>query len=190
MSKGPTKRRTGKQRPKPAPITEKFELDANTALMLDLLGQRPVTFHRSYVGVAGGIAGAVWLSYAMARHAEAVAWLEQAHQPVIEPVWFSLRCDSCEEATGMTWPEQDAVRLDLHRRGLVLEQPAAATHQLAIDTRRLSQLLMAQTCAHWGLDYPVAAPGVNSRLEQSRAAVRSAAVVQQPPGRPAGLPTP
>src|SRR5881397_172442 len=39
---------------------------AEEAVLLDLFGRPPVAFHRSFVDIAGGVSGALWLSHAVA----------------------------------------------------------------------------------------------------------------------------
>lgn len=124
-------------------------LDAEQALMLDLLGQAPVMFHRAYVGLAGTITGALWLSYAMGRRAEAIAALQEAGETIDGPVWFSVSREECEEGTGLTRHQQDTARRDLRDLGVVLEE-RRSTMVVAINTRRLGQMLMAQSKEQWG----------------------------------------
>ena len=149
----------------PAPIaTATPPIDENVALMLDILGQQPVMFHRAYVGIAGTIPGALWLSFAMGRRAQAVSALQDADKPTIEPIWFSYSREDCEEGTGLTRHQQDSARRELRQIGVVLERRRSTT-EVAIDTRRLGQLLMAQTRSQWGI--ADAASGAVSALDQS-----------------------
>ena len=142
-------------------------IDENLALMLDVLGQPPVMFHRAYVGIAGGIAGALWLSFAMGRRAQAVAALQEADQAAVEPVWFSFSREDCEEGTGLTRHQQDSARRELRQIGVVLERRRSTT-EVAIDTRRLGQLLMAQTRSQWGITDDATAPQADLGLDQSQ----------------------
>ena len=151
--------------PTPVPAATQ-PMDVNQALMLDVLGQPPVMFHRAYVGIAGGITGALWLSFAMGRRAQAVAALQEADQAIVEPTWFSFSREECEEGTGLTRHQQDSARKELRQMGVVLERRRSTT-EVAIDTRRLGQLLMAQTRSQWGLASDAAAPRVNSGLNQT-----------------------
>ena len=123
-------------------------IDAEQALMLDVLGQAPVMFHRAYVGVAGSINAALWLSYAMGRRTQAIAALQEAGHEPSSPVWFSLSRDECEDGTGLTRHQQDTARRDLRQREIVIEQRRSTT-EVAINTRKLGQLLMAQSRAQW-----------------------------------------
>src|SRR5437870_5022097 len=45
-------------------------LSAEEAVLLDLFGRPPVVFHRSFVEIAGGVSGALWLSHAVALSQE------------------------------------------------------------------------------------------------------------------------
>ena len=125
-------------------------IDMDQALMLDVLGQAPVMFHRAYVGIAGSITGALWLSFAMARRAQAVAAIPPDSPDTDGPVWFSFSRDECEEGTGLTRHQQDTARRDLRQIGIVLERRKSTT-EVAIHTGKLGQLLMTQTRAHWGI---------------------------------------
>jgi hypothetical protein len=161
--------RPSSRRDVPAPISKAAQpIDENVALMLDVLGQPPVIFHRAYVGIADGIAGALWLSFAMGRRAQAVAALQEADQTIVEPIWFSFSREDCEEGTGLTRHQQDSARRELRQRNVVLERRRSTT-EVAIDTRRLGQLLMAQTRSQWGIAVDATAPGADSALDQSQA---------------------
>lgn len=124
-------------------------VDAEQALMLDVLGQAPVMFHRAYVGVTGSINAALWLSYAMGRRAQAIAAISDGTPAVAGPVWFSFSREECEDGTGLTRHQQDTARRDLRERGIVMEQRRSTT-EVAINTRKVGQLLLDQSRSHWG----------------------------------------
>jgi len=128
-------------------------IDAEQALMLDVLGQAPVMFHRAYVGVTGSINAALWLSYAMGRRAQALSAIQEGcPSPVAAttgPLWFSFSREECEDGTGLTRHQQDTARRELRQLGIVLEQRRLTT-EVAIHTRKLGQLLMQQSRAQWG----------------------------------------
>ena len=146
--------------------------DAEQALMLDVLGQAPVMFHRAYVGVSGSINAALWLSYAMGRRTQALAAMHDAGQTPTGPVWFTFSRDECEEGTGLTRHQQDTARRDLRQREIVLEK-RRTTNEVAINTRTLGQLLMQQSRVLWGNQItPLAAAAVQT-LAQSDAGVTS-----------------
>lgn len=132
--------------PSQAPV-----VPADLALMLDLLGQAPVMFHRCFVPVCGSIHSALWLSWAMSRRAQVLA---QQAGPVVpgagttELVWLASSREDCEEGTALTRHQQDAARRELRDRGIVLERRRQTT-MIAIDTRRLGQLLLEQSTADW-----------------------------------------
>lgn len=147
-------------------------LDAEQALMLDILGQAPVMFHRAYVGVSGSINAGLWLSYAMGRRTQAIAAMQDVGQLPVGPVWFTFSRDECEEGTGLTRHQQDTARRDLRQREIVLEQ-RRTTNEVAINTRKLGQLLMQQSRVLWGNQItPLAAAAVQT-LAQSDAGVTS-----------------
>jgi hypothetical protein len=140
-----TAKRGTPRRPVAAPAAPAAPLDVGQALMLDVLGQTPVMFHRVYVGITGSINAALWLSYAMERRADVIA---AGMDPEPQPVWFSFTREQCEEGTGLTRHQQDTARRELRQRGIVLEQRRSTT-EIAIDTRKLGQLLIEQSHAQW-----------------------------------------
>lgn len=124
-------------------------IDAEQALMLDVLGQPPVMFHRAYVGVTGSINAALWLSYAMGRRAQMLAARQNDVHAALGPIWFSFSREECEEGTGLTRHQQDTARRELRQLEIVLEQRRLTT-EIAINTRKLGQLLTDQSRAEWG----------------------------------------
>jgi len=117
--------------------------------MLDVLGQAPVMFHRAYVGVTGSINAALWLSYAMGRRAQALTTTQESGTTVNGPLWFSFSREECEDGTGLSRHQQETARRDLRQIGIVLEQRKLTT-EVAINTRKLGQLLMDQSRSQWG----------------------------------------
>lgn len=125
----------------------------NQALMLDWLGQRPVSFHRSYVDLTGSVVAAVWLSYAMDRMAGAERGALDEHGDFR----FEMTAQECEQGTGITRAQQATCRRLLSQRGLLTEyrQRGRIAHY-RIHVERLAQCLLHQAA-------PLAA-----RLAQSR----------------------
>jgi hypothetical protein len=130
-------------------------IDVEQALMLDLLGQQPVMFHRAYRGITGSINAALWLSYAMSLRSKLISANQAAGTPQPETLWISISRKDCEDGTGLTRHEQDKARRDLRAAGLLAEK-LRGTNEVAINTQRLGQLLLAQTHAEWGdaIDVP------------------------------------
>src|SRR5689334_182425 len=98
-------------RPSPdvAPLTQSTvhsarPIPAAHRMLLDLFGRPPVVFHRSFVEVAGGVAAALWLSYAVSL-SEGLKSTRTAK--------LVLSDEECSEATGMSLAEQAKARNDL-----------------------------------------------------------------------------
>lgn len=151
------------------PSTRMF--DAEQALMLDVLGQAPVMFHRAYVGVTGSINAALWLSYAMGCRAQALAAIQEGCSSPVPattgPLWFSFSREECEDGTGLTRHQQDTARRELRQLGVVLEQRRLTT-EVAIHTRKLGQLLLEQSRAQWGDRFTPSATFESATLSQQQ----------------------
>lgn len=88
------------------------------AAMLEWLGQTPISFHRAYVELTGGVVPALWLSHAMSRVTSA-----RAHE--FEPdgdFVFSMTAIECEAATGISRAQQLTCRRALAAAGLLSER--------------------------------------------------------------------
>lgn len=99
------------------------------AMLLDVMGQAPVTFHRVYVDITGNVLTALWLSYAVQKLTQA----EMAgQQPVDEhgEFVFSASEHEYEQETALTKAQQALARNALKRQGLLT------------DTRRSRQQVM------------------------------------------------
>lgn len=125
-----------------APYRRVMQPEAEQAVLLDLFGRPPVVFHRSFVEIAGGVSGALWLSHAVAL----------SQEPGAEgKATFYFSSDQCAEATGMSRREQELARKSLRTAGLLVEcrQGGAPTYRL--DFERLASLLLEQSAAAWSL---------------------------------------
>ncbi|GKT19578.1 hypothetical protein AVHY2522_23005 [Acidovorax sp. SUPP2522] len=87
------------------------------AVLLDWLGQAPISFHRAYVDIAGGVVPALWLSSAMARMVHAPRESFQGDTFV-----FAMSAQECEQETGISRGQQETCRRQLIAAGLVSEQ--------------------------------------------------------------------
>ncbi len=122
-----------------------FGANVEHLVLLDLLGQAPVSFPRIYVEVAGSIYAALWLSYALSKRAGDAAPALGANNLM----WFAVSREDCEESTGLTRHQQAAVRRDLRNLGLLRER-RGKTNEVAIDTATLGQRIRAQSLTDWG----------------------------------------
>jgi hypothetical protein len=107
-------------------------LPPDQAMLLELFGRPPVVFHRSFVEIAGGVNGALWLSHAMAI----------GHEPGTEgAATFLMSAEQCTEATGMSSREQDLARKQLRSAGLLFECRRGDMPVYRLDLQRLAGLL-------------------------------------------------
>lgn len=99
--------------------------------------QQPVAYHRVFADVAGDVAGAVWLSWALARQTG-----------TYRDGFFFASVAECYEATGLTRHQQNRIRQTLRQKGILKEAwegaPARISYSLDID--RLAEILSAA----WG----------------------------------------
>jgi len=116
------------------PAMGKMEAD----LLLDLLGQAPIVFHRCYVDITGSVTAALWLSHAVYHITEHAAE---------EDGWFSKSQSAWEQETGLSRREQETARkllVGLHilkERRPGLQRPM----QFQIDFDILMQRLQGQS---------------------------------------------
>jgi hypothetical protein len=111
-------------------------------VLLEWLGQAPITFHRAYVGIAGGVLPALWLSRAMERVAKAHAAEFEANGDLV----FAMSAQECEIATGITRAQQVSCRRTLIAQGLIsehAEQRKTILYRLHLN--RIARKLMAQS---------------------------------------------
>lgn len=125
---------------------------AEQAVLLDLFGRPPVVFHRSFVEIAGGVGGALWLSHAVALSQEPGADGNAT---------FHLSPQQCADATGMSPREQSQARKSLRKAGLLLECREDGAPAYRLDLQRLASLMLEQSAAAWSLgrgraDAPIA----------------------------------
>ncbi len=112
------------------------------AALLEWLGQAPISFNRAYVGLAGGVLQALWLSAAMERVANAKAHEFEANGDFV----FSMSETECEAAIGLIRSQQHKCRRDLVASGLLSVTslpPAPPVYRLHLDC--LARKLLAQS---------------------------------------------
>ena len=85
------------------------------AALLEWLGQAPISFNRAYVGLAGGVLQALWLSAAMERVSNAKAHEFEVNGDFV----FSISEAECEAAIGLIRSQQHKCRRDLVASGLI-----------------------------------------------------------------------
>jgi hypothetical protein len=117
-------------------------LPAEQAVLLDLFGRPPVVFHRSFVEIAGGVSGALWLSYALTLSQE---------QEADGGATFFLSLEQCTEATGMSPCEQNHARENLRNAGLLQELRQGGTLRYRLDFEHLAGRLQGQSADSWTL---------------------------------------
>lgn len=117
-----------------APATGKIETD----LLLDLLGQTPIVFHRCYVGITGSVTAALWLSYAVYHLTE--------NTPE-DDGWFSKSQLEWEQETGLSRREQESARKLLVGLNILRERRPGLQRpmQFQIDLDVLMQRLQEQS---------------------------------------------
>jgi hypothetical protein len=94
--------------------------------------QQPVAYHRVFADVAGDVAGAVWLSWALARYSVSY-----------EDGWFFADAGTCYEATGLTRHQQERIRQSLRQKGILAETRSIHGIKFRLDLDRLSEILAA-----------------------------------------------
>lgn len=111
------------------------------AALLEWLGQSPITFHRAYVDITGGVLPALWLSCAMVRVASASASEFERNGDFI----FEMSSSECERETGISRGQQASCRRHLIAQGLMSEQAEqrkATRYRLHLD--RIARKLLIQ----------------------------------------------
>jgi len=111
------------------------------AALLEWLGQSPITFHRAYVDITGGVLPALWLSCAMVRVAGAKASEFERNGDFI----FEMSSSECERETGISRGQQAGCRRQLIAKGLMSEQAEqrkATRYRLHLD--RIARILLIQ----------------------------------------------
>ncbi len=117
-----------------APATGKIEAE----LLLDLLGQAPIVFHRCYVNITGSVTAALWLSYAV-YHITEIALADDG--------WFSKSQLEWERETGLSRREQESARKLLIGLKILKERRPGLQRplQFQIDFDILMQQLQVQS---------------------------------------------
>ncbi len=117
------------------------------ALLLDILGQPPISFHRCYVQITNSVTAALWLSYAVYHVIEHGGEFASAEGT---DGWFSKSQLQWEHETGLTRREQEAARKNLALLGLLQEKQPGLNQplQFRIDMDLLMQLLDTQAQAN------------------------------------------
>lgn len=83
------------------------------SMLLAILGERPIVFHRLYMDVTGSVSAALWLAYAIYHIDE---------QGTDEQGWWSKSQADWELDTGLSRREQESARKRLSLLGVVEEQ--------------------------------------------------------------------
>ncbi len=113
----------------------------NQAVMLNWLGQQPVSFHRSYVDITGSVVAALWLSNAMDK-------MVVAGTGSVDPddnYTFVMTGQQCEQDTGITRSQQSTCRRLLIQQGLLSEDSQKGkVVRYCIYLDRLAQRLLQQ----------------------------------------------
>lgn len=111
------------------------------AVMLNWLGQQPVSFHRSYVDVTGNVVAALWLSYAMDKMTQASTGILDSNGDLV----FAMTGKECEQDTGITLSQQVTCRRLLIKQGLLTEEGSpgrTVRYRIRVD-RLVQRLLLA-----------------------------------------------
>jgi hypothetical protein len=108
----------------------------HSAMMLEWLGQAPVTIHRAFIDLTGNVLAALWLSYALER----APGQDQTGSVLIE-----MTSSECQKDTGITRAQQQTCRKALADLGILSEEGAKGRAlQYRINTKRLMDLLVEQ----------------------------------------------
>lgn len=115
------------------------------SVLLELYDE-PVSFHRSFVELGGGVTAALFLS---------CACHEAAQLPPEADGWLRLSTDQWRDATCLSRTEQETARRALRDRGLIEERRVGmpARLEIRVDVARLVELLQSQASRKYeGLD--------------------------------------
>lgn len=108
----------------------------HSAMMLEWLGQAPITIHRAFIDLTGNVLTALWLSYALER----VPGQSSAGSVLIE-----MSSAVCQQDTGITRAQQQTCRKALTDLGILTEEGRKGrVLQYRINTQRLMELLVKQ----------------------------------------------
>lgn len=107
-----------------------------SAMMLEWLGQAPITIHRAFIDLTGNVLAALWLSYALERS----PGKEESGSVLIE-----MTSAECQKDTGITRAQQQTCRKTLADLGILTEEgDKGRALQYRINTQRLMDLLVKQ----------------------------------------------
>lgn len=115
------------------------------SVLLELYDE-PVSFHRSFVELGGGVTAALFLS---------CACHEASQLPPESGGWLRLSIEQWREATCLSRTEQETARRALRDRGLIEERRVGmpARLEIRVDVARLVELLQSQAAKKYeGLD--------------------------------------
>lgn len=84
-----------------------------SAMMLDWIGQAPVTINRAFIDLTGNVVTALWLSHAVEK-----AMQEQCESSVL----IEMSSATVEKDTGITRAQQQTCRKALVGMGLITEE--------------------------------------------------------------------
>lgn len=105
-------------------------------MLLEILGQAPIVFHRIFVDITGSVTAALWLSYALYALDSPAASAQG---------WFGKSQDDWRRDTGLTRREQESARRRLRELGLIVERRGMGEAlAFRVDCVRLYALIEAQ----------------------------------------------
>lgn len=107
-----------------------------SAMLLDLVGQAPITINRAFVDLTGNVLAALWLSYAVEKG------LDRDNGPSFV---LELSASDVEKDTGITRPQQQTCRRTLAAMGLLTEEGGKGrTLKYRVHLDRLMEQLQLQ----------------------------------------------
>ncbi len=114
--------------------------DMLSAMLLEWVGQAPVTIHRAFIDLTGNVLCALWLTYALEK---ANAWEHGASKNGM--VAIDMTSAECERDTGISRAQQQTCRKVLVQMEILSEVGGQGRAiQYTLDTHRLLDLLMRQ----------------------------------------------
>lgn len=111
------------------------------AALLEWLGQPPISFHRVYVDIAGGVLPALWLSCAMEKLAQA----QREDFAENGDFLFSITEDEMELESGLTFRQQSSCRRQLVSKGLLSTESSQDKSQHRLRLNQLARKLIDQS---------------------------------------------
>ncbi len=130
------KRTQGQPRPQPGITGTGRQRTLTPGVLLELYDE-PVSFHRSFVELGGGVTAALFLS---------CACHEAALLPPESDGWLRLSTEQWREATCLSRTEQENARRSLREKGLIDERRVGmpARLEIKVDMAKLVELLQSQ----------------------------------------------